>query len=363
MAERFNVPAVPGGDLPAVLRWIRGAAGTLNEFMRQVSSTGAFFVWDDGDVAVPQSTTITGAYEIVFTSPFVGNGMLIVTGVSFQGTVNVALNGTNLGTLSDADTTSEILYEVPVTGLLNGLNSFKIWDTGSNGGTLRKLEAWRNFTAVKLGGVSPADDTFLVGDGSAFVGETGSTARTSLGANLDEANTFFGNTDLTGAEAETLSDGSNADSLHIHDYVKRLAVDTSTVGNVGAGEDDLISYTLPADSLDADGEYLVVQAFGTTAANSNAKTIKLYLGSTELTSAAASTPYNQDWCFVAHIIRTGASAGKALVKLLNDESTYNTVDYKSISEDFTTSLVIKCTGEGTSNNDIVQEGLLVELAH
>lgn len=33
---------------------------------------------------------------------------------------------------------------------------------------------------------------------------------------LDEANTFFIDTDITGTEAETLTDGSNADTLHVH---------------------------------------------------------------------------------------------------------------------------------------------------
>ena len=39
---------------------------------------------------------------------------------------------------------------------------------------------------------------------------------TTLPANLDEANTFFGATDITGAEAETLTDGSDASSKHYH---------------------------------------------------------------------------------------------------------------------------------------------------
>jgi len=47
-------------------------------------------------------------------------------------------------------------------------------------------------------------------------GNAGGTAVEYGGANLDEANTFFGATDITGAEAETLTDGSNADSLHVH---------------------------------------------------------------------------------------------------------------------------------------------------
>lgn len=40
--------------------------------------------------------------------------------------------------------------------------------------------------------------------------------------NIVEANTFFGATDLTGAEAETLSDGSDASTLHSHDAVGNL---------------------------------------------------------------------------------------------------------------------------------------------
>jgi hypothetical protein len=37
--------------------------------------------------------------------------------------------------------------------------------------------------------------------------------------NIAEADTFFGATDISGAEAETLTDGSNADTLHTHETV------------------------------------------------------------------------------------------------------------------------------------------------
>jgi len=39
---------------------------------------------------------------------------------------------------------------------------------------------------------------------------------TITASQLTEAGTFFANTDMTGAEAETLTDGSDADSLHVH---------------------------------------------------------------------------------------------------------------------------------------------------
>lgn len=42
---------------------------------------------------------------------------------------------------------------------------------------------------------------------------------TITASQLTEAGTFFGSTDISGAEAETLTDGSNADALHIHSSV------------------------------------------------------------------------------------------------------------------------------------------------
>jgi hypothetical protein len=48
-------------------------------------------------------------------------------------------------------------------------------------------------------------------------------------ANLDEADTFFGATDLSGSEAETLSDGSDADALHKHSAVKEDLVAGETL--------------------------------------------------------------------------------------------------------------------------------------
>lgn len=43
-------------------------------------------------------------------------------------------------------------------------------------------------------------------------------------AELDEAVTFFGATDISGAEAEQLTDGSNADTLHTHSHLVKNAV-------------------------------------------------------------------------------------------------------------------------------------------
>lgn len=42
-------------------------------------------------------------------------------------------------------------------------------------------------------------------------------------ANLDEAGSFFGDTDFTAEEAEMLTNGSNADALHDHEELRRYS--------------------------------------------------------------------------------------------------------------------------------------------
>jgi len=84
-------------------------------------------------------------------------------------------------------------------------------------------------------------------------------------ADLTESATFFGATDISGSEAETLSDGSNADSLHVHTRASGLSddhaysqnavtstVNDATVCNTFVLEFDVdasgsaVTYTVPA---------------------------------------------------------------------------------------------------------------------
>ena len=61
---------------------------------------------------------------------------------------------------------------------------------------------------------------------------------TGSAANLTEASTFFGATDISGAEAETLTDGSNADALHVHDTagIAADAIDKTKIAADVAGD-------------------------------------------------------------------------------------------------------------------------------
>lgn len=75
----------------------------------------------------------------------------------------------------------------------------------------------------------------------------GLIAMNFLSANLNEANTFFGATDISGAEAETLTDGSDASALHTHGVAVQAG--SGSASNINASGNLDIDVT-PFDSGD-----------------------------------------------------------------------------------------------------------------
>lgn len=178
-----------------------------------------------------------------------------------------------------------------------------------------------------------------------------------------EAEGFFDDTDMTGTEAETLTDGSDADSLHSHGtLVKILDANVTAVGNEGIGEDDLISYAMPANTLNANGKGIRVTAWGTGANNGNGKTLKAYFGTQVVASVSLTTSQANTWQIVFNVFRIGASAEKYYSSLFQDGAAeQHVLSQGTASQDTTATITIKCTGEATSDDDILQEGMIVEL--
>lgn len=140
-----------------------------------------------------------------------------------------------------------------------------------------------------------------------------------------------------------------------------LKIDTGAVGNVGVGEDDLISYSVPASVLGANGDYLKIQVWGTFAANANAKRLKAKFGATTLFDTTALAFNNFAWHMDITIIRTSATTQKAIARISTDTVLLTSVSqYTTPAETLSVAVTFKCTGEATANNDVVQEGLIVE---
>lgn len=141
-----------------------------------------------------------------------------------------------------------------------------------------------------------------------------------------------------------------------------LNVNTTAVGNVGAGEDDLISYTVPASSMSVNNDFLEFEASGSFAATANNKRIRVKWGSTTIfdTGALVITAASE-WCIRGKIVRTGATAQKTTVTFFCSDATLKEmVDEATAAEILSNNLALKLTGEATANDDVKQESLITK---
>lgn len=138
-------------------------------------------------------------------------------------------------------------------------------------------------------------------------------------------------------------------------------VDTTTVGNVGSGVDDLISEVVPAGTLAANGQALRIIAAGKFKAGMNNKEVRLLFGATELVSSGVVAVSDGSWMIDAVVVRTGATSQKAVARIsCSDPATLPTLSaYTEPGETTGGAITVKLTGEGTANDDIEAEFLLV----
>ena len=139
-------------------------------------------------------------------------------------------------------------------------------------------------------------------------------------------------------------------------------VDTTAVGNVGTGEDDLISFTVPAAVINTAKKGVRITAWGQTANNSDTKELKLYFGSLALLTTSLTISIAGFWRITADVFSTGTDAQDYSAQLVEGGSASTVHDAKtgSHTQDDGAAIVIKCTGSATSNDDIVQDGLIVQ---
>lgn len=127
---------------------------------------------------------------------------------------------------------------------------------------------------------------------------------------------------------------------------------TTPVGNVGTGEDNLMSWTSPANALSGDGQGYRIEAVGTVANNANTKTLKVHFGATSL-SFTLPISIAGTWVLRGNVVRTGA-ATQILNATVQCGTTAIAPASASPTETLSSTSVIKCTGEATADNDIVQ---------
>lgn len=147
-----------------------------------------------------------------------------------------------------------------------------------------------------------------------------------------------------------------------------LKSDTTTTGNVGGGEDNLISYSVPASALSVNGQSLEFDVWGSFAANVNTKEVIVYFGATKVADSGAGGLILNGVAWRVHgkVIRTGATTQTATAELtvggtllsgVNGSIAFTTAPAETLSG----AITFKCTGTDSgglpADNNIVQNGM------
>jgi len=123
-------------------------------------------------------------------------------------------------------------------------------------------------------------------------------------------------------------------------------------------EQTLQTYTLPSSTLATAGQSLRVTCWGTTGANANNKTMKLYFGGTSIATATAATNakgWYLDYIVMRRTATTQGFLGRGVV-----DTTAVSPGVTDAAETLSGAIVIKCTGTAATASDITANGMIVE---
>lgn len=152
--------------------------------------------------------------------------------------------------------------------------------------------------------------------------------------------------------------------------LKGTASSSSTsVGNVGAGEDNLKTYTLPANAFSTTNSCLHVVGHGNLVTGSTI-TVKFYFGSASTTLMASSTISPASWSADIYVTRTGNNTQNIKIKFFisnvasdfaSGSSAMRVIDATATETDSGT-ITVKFTGQSSSanDNDVVQDLMLTQ---
>ncbi len=132
---------------------------------------------------------------------------------------------------------------------------------------------------------------------------------------------------------------------------------TSIVGNVNTGEDDLLNLTGWAQPLVQTGDTAILEVWGTFANNTNNKRIRVYVGTTALLDTSALAVQAGSWMLRVVVERSGSASQRCTAALWSGNATMGTrVTTTNTAETFAADLALRVTAEATNDNDVLKTG-------
>lgn len=141
-----------------------------------------------------------------------------------------------------------------------------------------------------------------------------------------------------------------------------LNVNTTTQATTGTSEEILATYTLPANTLSANGKGVRITAHGTLAANGNTKVVRIRFGGIGGTTVTARSTVgnNVAWEATALIFRTGAATQIAVGRAFSSLDNVQLSD-SAPTQTLANAIDIVVTGTtATAIGDLTFKSLIVE---
>ncbi len=143
-----------------------------------------------------------------------------------------------------------------------------------------------------------------------------------------------------------------------------LTINLTPAANVGATETVLMTYSLPANSLNQNNRGIRFTFWGRVIADMNAKSVKIYFGALALTfNFDVAVSLARPWKAVLEIFRTASNAQRYVVTLwTTDSASAGIIGHAegTLAQTDTGAIVIKCGGTGTVSNQVFQDGFFAE---
>jgi len=124
---------------------------------------------------------------------------------------------------------------------------------------------------------------------------------------------------------------------------------TSASTTATTAEVTLQTFTLPANFLSGNSQSLDIECWGQAGATASQKTLKIYFGATSVSSGVTAAN-GSVWRASMKVDRTGA-ATQNIGTIMNLGTTSSSNYSYGATNDFTTALTIKCTGQNYSASD------------
>lgn len=134
---------------------------------------------------------------------------------------------------------------------------------------------------------------------------------------------------------------------------------TTSVGNVGTGEDDLMTYTVPAATCTQAGDSIYFEQTFATGNSANTKQIRVYFAGTKIYESSATDLDLYHVQIQGRIVRMTSTTARAFVWVTQYSNSGTMYTPSSLFNDtfavtWANTNILKATGQGTSNDDIVQ---------